>query len=345
MSVRGFDEFLKDGIVKKQSPNKYRAVSLVQEAKQKKRFLESTLKNIPSHEMNANFIIDISYDIILQLLRAKMFLVGYNSFNSHEAEVSYMRILGFFESDIVLVDELRYYRNGIKYYGKQFDMEYANKVLQFLEKISQKLKEEHIKLIIFDLGGILVENYDMPFFEALADATGKSRKDIEEEIKQLMQKSERGEISEHEFIKQFLREVNCKEHPKKIVEIRRKATKESPGVRDLISKLKKHYKVAFATNNAEEEFKYNNKMFGFEKLFDWGIASYHACARKTEPKMFKMILEHFHVKPEETIFIDDSAANLKAPQELGIKTIHFISLEQLKKELEKAGVKKEYYFL
>lgn len=200
------------------------------------------------------------------------------------------------------------------------------------------MKTNTIKLIIFDLGGILVENYDIPFLEAIAKAAKKQLKKIEEKIKPLMQKSERGEIAEYEFVEKFLKEMNCSEKPEKFVEIRRKATKEVAGVRDLIAKLKKEYKVAFATNNAEEEFTANNKSMHFDKLFDWGIASCHAHARKTETKMFEMILEHFKINPEETIFIDDSVANLKAPQELGIRTVHFISLEQLKKELEKEGI-------
>ena len=153
-----------------------------------------------------------------------------------------------------------------------------------------------------------------------------------------MHKSERGELSEFSFVKQFLEEANCKEKPEKFLNIRRKATKEAVGVREFILKLKKHYKVAFATNNAEEEFLYNNKVMHFDKLFDWGIASYQAQARKTEPKMFEMILKHFNVKPEETLFIDDSVANLKAPQALGIKTIHFSSLEETKEELKKVGI-------
>ena len=195
-----------------------------------------------------------------------------------------------------------------------------------------------IKLIIFDLGGILVENYDIPFFRAIANASGKSVQEIEEKIKPLMQKSERAEISEYEFVRQFLKEMNCKENPEKFLDIRRKATKEAAGIRDLITKLRKHYKVAFATNNAEEEFTYNNKSMHFDKLFDWGIASYQAQARKTEPKIFEIILQHFNTKPEETIFLDDSVANLKAPQALGIKTIHFSYLEQVKKELEEVGI-------
>src|SRR3989338_3837556 len=191
------------------------------------------------------------------------------------------------------------------------------------------------KLIIFDLGGILTENYDHPFFEAIAEAIGKTREETEELIKPFMHKSERGELSEYAFVKQFLKEMNCKEKPEKFLDIRRKATKEAAGVRELILRLKKHHKIAFATNNAEEEFLYNNKVMHFDKLFDGGIASYQAQARKTEPKMFEMILKQFNVKPEETIFIDDSVANLKAPQAFSIKTIHFSSLEETKEEIEK----------
>ena len=192
-----------------------------------------------------------------------------------------------------------------------------------------------IKLIIFDLGGILTENYDLPFFEAIAEAIGKTREETEEQIKPFMHKSERGEITEHEFVKQFLKEMKCKEKPERFLDVRRKATKEAAGVRELMLKLKKHHKIAFATNNAEEEFQHNNKVMHFDKLFDGGIASYQAHARKTEQKMFEMILKQFNVKPEETLFIDDSVANLKAPQALGIKTIHFSSFEETKEEIEK----------
>ncbi len=200
------------------------------------------------------------------------------------------------------------------------------------------MKVNTIKIIIFDLGGIFVENYDLPFFEALAECSGKTVEEIETAIKPLMQASERGEISEYNFVKQFLEEIKRKDDPRKIIEMRRKATKEISRVRNLVTELKKHYNVAFATNNAEREFAYNNKTFGFTKLFDYGIASCHAHSRKTEKTMFKMILQHFNVKPKEAVFMDDSIANLKAPEELGIHTFQYISLEQAKKELKRLRI-------
>ena len=44
------------------------------------------------------------------------------------------------------------------------------------------------------------------------------------------------------------------------------------------------------------------------------------------------------LKPEEIIFIDDGEKNLKAPAELGIKTIHFKEVNQLIDDLKQLGV-------
>src|SRR3989338_1253836 len=142
MTLRKFEEYLKSGIVKKQSPNRQRALSLAEEAQEKKNFIEISMKSIPEEKMNANFIVDYCYDIIMEHMRANMFIDGNNAGNSHEAEVSYMIILGFSESDTRFMDELRYFRNGIKYYGTILDNEYAKKVLQFMNRLYPKLKNK-----------------------------------------------------------------------------------------------------------------------------------------------------------------------------------------------------------
>ncbi len=137
--MRQFEELVKIGVVKKQSPNRTRALAILKEVREKKDFLELSLKTIPEENMNSNFIVDYCYDILMELVRAKMFLDGYNAGNSHEAEVSYMKILDFEESDIKFMDELRYYRNGTKYYGTMLGKDYAKKVLEFMNNNYSKL--------------------------------------------------------------------------------------------------------------------------------------------------------------------------------------------------------------
>lgn len=125
----------------KQAPNHSRASSLLFEAGKKKAFLEIALKNISTEQIDANFIVDYCYDIILELLRAKLFGDGLNAGTSHEVEVSYLRVLGFPESQVVFLNEMRYFRNGTKYYGTILMMEYALKVLDFMNKMYPELKK------------------------------------------------------------------------------------------------------------------------------------------------------------------------------------------------------------
>lgn len=138
-----FEEFVKEGIVKRVALNKERAKSLISEADRKMNSLNEQLEKIGIKDENANDYIEYCYDIIKNLIRAKLFLKGYSASGqgAHEAEVSYFRELGFTEKDIQFADQLRYFRNGILYYGTSLDKEYANKVLEFKNKVYPKLKE------------------------------------------------------------------------------------------------------------------------------------------------------------------------------------------------------------
>ncbi len=140
--LKDFEEFLKSGIVRKRNPDKARAKSLVEEAEKRKKFLDEILRKIGLSDKNANYFIETSYDILIELIRAKLLRDGLyaSGEGAHEAEVSYMKKIGFAEKEIRFMNDLRYFRNGILYYGKSFDQDYGKKVLDFLNKIYPQLK-------------------------------------------------------------------------------------------------------------------------------------------------------------------------------------------------------------
>lgn len=140
--IKKFEDYLNEGIVKKITPDKQRSFSLKEEAIRKHQFLEKQQKLIEIDDENANEFVEISYNIIMLILRSKMLEEGFNSSGqgAHEAEVAFSRTMNLKESEIKLLDQLRYFRNGILYYGKRFDKEYAQKVIIFTEKIIKKIK-------------------------------------------------------------------------------------------------------------------------------------------------------------------------------------------------------------
>ncbi len=140
--LKEFDEFLVIGTVKKQASDKSRAKFLIREAELSFEGLNERIEKISINNKNANSIIKDCYDIFMELVRAKMLLDGYNASGqgAHEAEVSYMKKLNFNNNDIQFANQLRYFRNGMIYYGTILDEEYAKKVVEFLKKIYPKLK-------------------------------------------------------------------------------------------------------------------------------------------------------------------------------------------------------------
>jgi len=139
--IKGFKEYIEEHIVKRQAPDKSRSMSLIKESEKSESFLRQIIDKVGLTDDNANTMITIAYDIIMKRIRAHMVLNGYNTSGqgAHESEVSYLRELKFNESDIQFCDQLRYFRNGIMYYGKTFDKTYAEKIIHFMKKIKKRL--------------------------------------------------------------------------------------------------------------------------------------------------------------------------------------------------------------
>ena len=141
-AIRNFEDFIKENVVKKQGPDKARASYLVNEAEISYKLLHEMIEKIKIKDGNANLFVKSCYDVLMELIRAKMLLDGYNAsgFGAHEAEISYMRILGFNERDVQFADQLRFFRNGMLYYGTMLDRDYAEKVIRFTNGTYLKLK-------------------------------------------------------------------------------------------------------------------------------------------------------------------------------------------------------------
>jgi hypothetical protein len=141
MVIKEFEEYIEEGIVKRISPDIQRAESLILETNKKFHFLNKMINSFGIKDINSNEYIEYCYNIIMFLIRAEMFKKGFSSSGkgAHEAEVAFSRKIGLTEYEIQLLDQLRYFRNGILYYGKQFDKEYAEKIINFTKEIKIKL--------------------------------------------------------------------------------------------------------------------------------------------------------------------------------------------------------------
>jgi 2-haloacid dehalogenase len=100
----------------------------------------------------------------------------------------------------------------------------------------------------------------------------------------------------------------------------------------------KGYKTYALTNWQAGLFDIALVRYNFLHWFDGRVVSGEEKIRKPFPEFYRRLLDRYNVDPARALFIDDSARNTKAAEELGIKSIHFQNPQQLKDELIKLQV-------
>lgn len=149
--MRHFEDYLNEKIINKCVINHSKVKYFLEETERSYRGLLKRIEVMGIDEDNTNSIIKDCYDILMELIRAKLLLSGYSSSGNyaHEAEISFLRNCHFSENEILFMNELRSSRNSITYYGKLLNKEYAEKVVKFTKNIyielKKKIQDEAIK--------------------------------------------------------------------------------------------------------------------------------------------------------------------------------------------------------
>jgi HAD superfamily hydrolase (TIGR01509 family) len=105
---------------------------------------------------------------------------------------------------------------------------------------------------------------------------------------------------------------------------------------DFAIKYKKMgFNIYLLSNFPEYGYKIIRNRFDFFNQFHGAIISWEVKAIKPELEIYNILLKKYQLIPENTLFIDDLEANIRAAEVLGIKGIHFADGTNLPMELEK----------
>jgi 2-haloacid dehalogenase len=106
----------------------------------------------------------------------------------------------------------------------------------------------------------------------------------------------------------------------------------------LLQELKQKYTLYGLTNWSAETFPIALKRFSFFKLFDGIVVSGEEKLVKPDEKIFRVILERYHLDPKSTLFIDDNRNNIDTAKGMGFSTIHVAEQTDLRHELHVLGL-------
>ncbi|MFN2456800.1 MAG: HAD family hydrolase [Chitinophagaceae bacterium] len=201
---------------------------------------------------------------------------------------------------------------------------------------------DHIKAIVFDLGGVLIDwNPNYVFDHLFEDADRKEH---------FFQNICTSDWNEQQDAGRSLTEATAElvaKHPewKEYIEAYYGRWEEMLGGPihesvEIFRRLKESgkYKLYALTNWSAELFPIALDKYGFLHWFDGRLVSGEEKMRKPFPEFYKLLLKRFNLKPEKILFIDDNLRNVKAAEELGIKSIPFQSSRQMKNTLEEMGL-------
>lgn len=112
-----------------------------------------------------------------------------------------------------------------------------------------------------------------------------------------------------------------------------------PGGPELLYEVKAAGQPVYALSNwSAETFPRVADRFPFLEVFDGLVISGRVGVKKPDPAIYRHLLEAYALEPGETLFIDDSARNVDAANDLGLRGLHFESSAQLRRALVASGV-------
>ena len=108
------------------------------------------------------------------------------------------------------------------------------------------------------------------------------------------------------------------------------------GTVEILQELRRAGVACYALSNMERE-SYPRRVarYPFLSWFDGAVVSGFEGVIKPDPEIFRLLLSRFELRPDRTLVIDDSVANVEAARGLGIHALHFRSPAQLRGELER----------
>jgi putative hydrolase of the HAD superfamily len=191
-------------------------------------------------------------------------------------------------------------------------------------------KTSNIKNIIFDLGGVLLNINPLLSLLELERISHINKDELLVKLanEKLFEKFDTGSLSPAQFRSALCRIINVDVADSEIDRIWNKLLLDFPAHRvNLLQNLRKNYRVFLLSNtnfihynHFTREF-YENYNFRMVDLFDKVFVSHEIGIHKPDAGIYAFVLENADIAASETLFIDDSSANIEAAILHGISGI------------------------
>lgn len=119
----------------------------------------------------------------------------------------------------------------------------------------------------------------------------------------------------------------------------RSLTGPIPGTEKIVDDLKtQEFRLLGLTNWSAETFSFASAAAPAINELEAVMISGKEGVAKPNLQIFRRLMARFALRPQGTVFIDDSAANVEAAQSLGLVALQFVGAVQLRHDLTQLGL-------
>ena len=194
------------------------------------------------------------------------------------------------------------------------------------------------KAIIFDFGGVLIRWDPRNLYSRFFPEQTQAMEDFLEEVSFMEWNAQQDKG--RSFVEGVASLSEQYPHRAHLISAYQENWRESitgsiDGTVELLRALKGKSHPLYALSNwSAETFEIVRHEFEFLDLFDEIILSGEVKLIKPEPEIFELCLQKIGKPARQCLFIDDSETNIDAAKAMGFDTVHFVSPEHLKDELQ-----------
>lgn len=203
-----------------------------------------------------------------------------------------------------------------------------------------------VRAVIFDYGMVLTGKPSADAHAALLRITGLPHDRFETVYWADRHAYDEGKLTGLQFWQNLVRDAKLNLSAASIDELNlwdaRMWTAQNPAMLAWQQQLKhRGIRTAILSNMGDTVLANIEREFDWLPRFDTLVWSFQHKVAKPDPAIYRLTLNRLGTSPEETLFIDDKLANIDAARALGMATVHFTDVENLRRDLIAAGLDKE----
>jgi len=197
-----------------------------------------------------------------------------------------------------------------------------------------------IDVILFDLGGVLVElagvDQMIEWSPGIATHEELWRRWLESSA---VRRFETGAIGRDDFALAIVDEFGCSVGADEFLAAFTWWPRSVfPGALELVQAMRSHYRLASVSNTNEIHWDRFSNTWKLDAAFHHNFPSYLVGKLKPDAEYFEHVLAELDVAPARVLFIDDNAINVQAAAKLGMHTRRVVGVDGARQAFADLGL-------